>query len=393
MIKVLHIINGLSTGGAELALFRLVANADQSVFDMQVVSLTGGGPVADRIRDAGIRVHTLDMHPKLPDPVAVFRLIRLLRKERPHLVQTWLQQSDLVGGIAAAIAGTGPVLWNIRHSTMHPVFIKRRTRAVTRLCAWLSPYLPTRIVCCSESSRQEQLKLGYVSRKMVVIPNGVNTETYRPDDRARNELRDALNLPSGALLFGAAGRFHPQKDYPNLLRAAAAIAEAHSNIYFAFCGDDITMQNPQLAQWVRKTGFSERFHFLGRRDDMPRFMSALDVFVSAACFGEGFPNVVSEAMACGVPCVVTDIGDSARIVGETGRVVKAGEPMEIAGACLEFANGGLDLISRLGDEARRRIQRKFSLPLMVTRYQDLYISTVSPLPQCAGSASFNSYQA
>jgi glycosyltransferase involved in cell wall biosynthesis len=360
---------------------------------MEVVSLTGGGPVADRIRDAGIRVHTLDMHTKLPDPVAVFRLIRLLRKEKPHLVQTWLQQSDLVGGIATAIAGTGPVLWNIRHSTMHPVFIKRRTRVITRLCAWLSPYLPTRIVCCSESSRQEQLKLGYVSQKMVVIPNGVDTHTYRPDARARDELRDALNLPAGALLFGAAGRFHPQKDYPNLLRAAAAIAKAHGNVHFAFCGDDITMQNPQLAEFVRKSGCSERFHLLGRRDDMPRFMSALDVFVSAACFGEGFPNVVSEAMACGVPCVVTDIGDSARIVGETGRVVKAGEPMAIAGACLDLANGGLDLIRRLGDEARCRVQREFSLPLMVTRYQNLYTNTVSTSSRCAGSVSFNSYPA
>jgi glycosyltransferase involved in cell wall biosynthesis len=393
VIKVLHIINGLSTGGAELALFRLVAAANRSRFEMQVVSLTDGGPVANKIREAGVRVHALSMHARRPSPLAVLRLIRLLRNERPDLVQTWLQQSDLVGGIAAAAARTGPVLWNIRHSTMHPVFIKRRTRAVSRLCAWLSPYLPASIVCCSESSRQEQVKLGYMPRKMVVIPNGVDTEIYQPDGRARDELRKSLHLPPDALLFGAAGRFHPQKDYPNLTRAAGALAKAHGKIHFVFCGDGVTMGNAQLAEHIRATRVAERFHLLGRRDDMPRFMQALDVFVSAACFGEGFPNVVSEAMACRVPCVVTDIGDSARIVGDTGRVVIAGEPMALAGACLELADGGPELIRHLGERARRRIQQEFSLSLMVERYQDLYTGTTAASSQCAESVSFKSSQA
>jgi glycosyltransferase involved in cell wall biosynthesis len=375
-IKIVHIINGLGIGGAELALFRLLVNADRSKFDMRVVALLNEYPLGDRLRDIGFSVSCLHLAKGKINALRVMRMIRLLRKERPQIVQTWLQQSDLLGGAAAKIAGIGPVLWNIRHSTLHPSLTNRRTHVIARVCAKLSRHLPARIVCCSESSRYEQIKLGYCAGKMVVIPNGVDTATFKPDAEAYESVRRELGIAPSALLFGAAGRRHPAKDHATLIRAAGEIAAKCHGSHFLFCGDEVTTENPELRAHVAATGYPDRFHLLGHRNDVPRLMAAFDVFISASCFSEGFPNVVSEAMACGVPCIVTDVGDSARILGNTGRVVLPEQPSALAAAAIEFAQAGKDSLRMRGLEARARILDNFGLSTMVSRYQDLYMETV-----------------
>jgi glycosyltransferase involved in cell wall biosynthesis len=300
----------------------------------------------------------------------------LLRKERPDLVQTWLQQSDLLGGLAARLAGVPHIFWNVRHSTLHPVFTSRRTHLVSRTCAAMARFIPERIVCCSESSRSEQLNCGYPADKVLVIPNGVDTARFKPERGRYLELRNELGVSPDVVLFGAAGRLHSQKDYPNLIRAAGQIANGCPDSHFVFCGEGITVNNPEIRAMVEVTGYPDRFHLLGQRDDVPRFMAGLDVFLSCACFGEGFPNVISEAMACGVPCVVTDIGDSALIVGDTGRVVPIGQPAALAEAALELQRQGRSHLQKLGAAAQRRISDCFSLTRMVDAYRRLYSETV-----------------
>jgi glycosyltransferase involved in cell wall biosynthesis len=372
MIKVMHIINGLETGGAELALSRLLSFSDRSCFEMQVISLVGDGPVGDIIRAAGIRVHCLGMSRNFPDVPELIRLVRLLRQQKPDVVQTWLQQSDLLGGIAAKLAGVAPVLWNIRHSTMHTSYIKRKTRAITHICAWLSGMLPTRIVCCSERSKEEQRKIGYADYKLIVIPNGIDTGRFTIDLGARSDVRNELQVQPDTILIGASGRFHPQKDYRNFIRAAQKICVACPTAVFAMCGDNVRLSNPEIACWVADTGFADRFRVLGRRNDMPRFMAGLDIFVSTSAFGEGFPNVVAEAMACGVPCVVTDVGDSARIVGTTGKVVSPEAPAALADACLQLIGFGSGYLRKCGADARDRIVTNFSMQRMESQYEHLY---------------------
>jgi glycosyltransferase involved in cell wall biosynthesis len=376
-VKVTHIINGLGVGGAELALFRLLSSIDRSAWDMQVIALLGEKPLGEQLRDLGFKVFPLHMSKQRLNPFAFARMVRLLRQEQPQVVQTWLQQSDLLGGVAARLAGVGPVLWNIRHSTLHPMLTSRKTRAISKACAKLSRHVPTRIVCCSESARDAQVRFGYCARKMIVIPNGVNTERFKPDVDAYESVRRELCLPPSALLFGAIGRRHPAKDHPNLIRAAKEIASQVSNCHFLLCGEDVTADQPELKTLIAATGFVERFHLLGDRDDVPRLMAALDVLISTSCFSEGFPNVVSEAMASGVPCIVTDVGDSARIVGPTGLVVPPEQPSATARAGLELARAGQDHLRTWGFEARRRIIENFSLSNMVTRYQELYLETVA----------------
>jgi glycosyltransferase involved in cell wall biosynthesis len=376
-IKIVHIINGLGVGGAELALTRLVTNADRRAFDMQVVTLLGVMPLGDELRAKGIGVHSVNMSKGTLNLSALGRLVRLLRRERPHLVQTWLQQSDLVGGVAARVAGVGPVLWNIRHSTLHPVFSKKTTRILTLACAKLSRILPEHIVCCSEASRREQVKLGYAAEKMLVIPNGVDTARFHPDRDARQSVRAELGIPREAPVFGAAGRFDPAKDHRSLVRAAAGIAARNPECHFVFCGEGVSTENPELAGWVNGTGLSDRFHLLGERRDIQRIMATFDVFLSSSCFSEGFPNVVSEAMACGSTAIVTDVGDSASIVGDTGTVVPAEDPAAMVSAARALLGTGMEFIRKRGLLARCRILENFSLSRMIARYQQLYAEAVA----------------
>ena len=384
LVRVVHIINGLRTGGAELTLFRLISEADRSTFDMQVISLLGDGPVGAKLRQANVPVECWNLSSSRPNPYALIQLARSLRFKRPDVVQTWLPHSDLLGGIAAKLAGIGPVVWNVRYSTLHAQYIKWQTRTTARACALLSPLVPAKVVCCSESSKSEQLKLGYYSDKMIVIPNGVDTALFRPDVLMRHELRHELRIQQKAVVIGASGRFHPQKDYQTFVRAAAIIAHGCPDAEFVICGDGITSHNSQLEAWVRDSGCPTKFHLLARRDDMPRFMAGLDLFVSSARFGEGFPNVVSEAMACGVPCVVTNVGDSALIVGETGRVVPIENPDALARACLAML-GDTAALRQRGLRARDRIAQDFSLVRMVKSYEQLYAYMASPAMHGADS--------
>ena len=213
--------------------------------------------------------------------------------------------------------------------------------------------------------------LGYDPEKMVVIPNGFDLDLFKPDLEGGASIRQELGIPEDTMLIGLAGRFDPQKDHHNFIKAAALLPKEILNVQFLLCGDDITWGNRELAQWIDEAGLHRCFHLLGRRNDISRIMTALDI-ASSSSYGEGFPNVVGEAMACGTPCVVTDVGDSALIVGDTGIVVPPGDPDALALAWKELNEIGKDKRRELGCDARLRIRENFSLPSVVKQYEDLY---------------------
>jgi len=369
--KIVHVITGLTTGGAEMSLFRLLGRIDPLRFSSEVISLSDEGTLGSRIRSLGIPVVTLKLTPGRPSPAALLRLVRRLRASRPAVVQTWMYHADLLGGMAAWLAGGLPVAWGIHNWNLAPPATRRSTVVTARACAWSSRWLPDRIVCVSEASRQVHDAFGYASDKLVVIPNGFDLEAFKPDSRGRQELRGELLVPDTAPLIGRVGRYDLQKDYRNFVDAAARIHAGRPDAHFILCGDGIDWENRELAGWIDSAGLRERCRLLGPRDDVPRILAALDLACSPS-LGEAFPLFVGEAMATGVPCVVTDVGDSARLVGETGRVVPPHDSEALARACLEMIELGPDRRQRLGSVARTRIEHKFSLARTVGRYQDLY---------------------
>ena len=387
MIGVTHIIAGLAPDGAERMLHRLVSAMDATRFDNEVISLTDLGPMTEKFQAAGIRVRALGMSRGSANPYYLAKLAGWLRKlPDQQIIQTWMYHADLVGGLAAKLAGCAGLVWNIRHSELHPSVDKRHTIWTAKACAALSSRLPRRIICASEASRTFHEKLGYAHNRIEVIPNGYDLDLFRPDPMAREAIRGELGVGPSTLLIGYVARKHPVKDHRTFLEAAGLLYKQFPVARFVLCGDGVTLDDAELRDWLEAAGVRNACYFLGRRDDIPRVINAFDIATSSST-SEAFPNALAEAMACGIPAVVTNVGDSRSILGETGSVVPPKDPKALAQAWAGLIQAGPDLRQRLGEAARTRVQTHFAMPTVVARYEALYTEIAASPAPAAGRSS------
>lgn len=370
-MKVCHIITGLGIGGAEMMLYKLLGKMNHDRFPSEVVSLTTTGRIGEKIRELGIPVHELTMHRDTYNVNSLFKLGKILRKIKPDIVQTWMNHANFFGGIAAKIFTNSAIVWNIRQSNFEPKLNKPGTILVVQASAHLSTMIPQAIVCCSYATERVCAQMNYDPARMLVIPNGFNLSQFSPDPGARTDVRGEIGIAQEQLVIGLIGRFDPQKDHLNFFKAAKMVIDQIPNICLLLCGDEITLENPSIRKWINECGIAKKVHLLGLRHDIPRLLAGLDIACSSSC-GEGFPNVVGEAMACGVPCVVTDVGDSARIVGETGFVVPPRDPNALAQALVKMVSLAPEERQALGKIARTRIEAHYSLDFSVGKYEMLY---------------------
>jgi glycosyltransferase involved in cell wall biosynthesis len=265
------------------------------------------------------------------------------------------------------------VLWNIRGTLVDA----DHTPWTTALTIWAGgklSSLPTRIINNSvASAAQHERRYGYDVSRRVILPNGFDTDLFRPSAEARAQLRAALDVPGDALLIGLIGRYHPMKEHGIFLRAAAVLGQTHPDVHFVLAGERVNAANAELSRLVEELGLGKRVHLLGRRDDMHVVAAALDIAASASSSGEGFPNVIGEAMSCGVPCVVTDVGDSALVVGDAGTSVQPRDVPALARALDALVTMDRGERARLGARARQRVVERFSLQSVVQQYESLYI--------------------
>lgn len=370
---IVHVITDVGTGGAERMLLRLVTRSTR--YQHVVVSLTRGGALMPALDDAGISVHALGMRRGVFSPAGAFRLARIIRRERPALVQTWLYHADLIGLIAARLAGFRPLAWNLRCSNMDLGRYRWTTRLVVRALAALSAQ-PAAVLVNSHAGQRWHETLGYRPQRWLVVPNGIETAEFHPDAEARARWRQRLGAADDAIVVGMVARRDPMKDHETALAAAAATARHNRNVVFVFAGDGVTPDNAALARLAKAV--EAPVHLLGECREIAGLTAAFDIAVLSSAFGEGFPNVVAEAMATGVPCVVTDVGDAAPIVGDTGRVVPPRSPDALAQALVTLA-ADAPLRARLGAAARRRVLENFDLATAVARYEAAWKSlTAAP---------------
>lgn len=350
-------------------LYKLLSAMDRDQFPAEVFSLADIGETGTRIvRDLRIPVFSLKSESSGTTVSAAGRLLAHLRHGRPHIVQTWMYHANLMGGIAGRALGK-PVIWNIRRGSL--VHLKRRTLWVSHACSAVSSALPARIVCCSSDSLEQHAAAGYARARMTVIPNGFDLLHFRPDPALRRSLRDELGIGPETPLVGLVARFDPAKDHATFLRSAALIHARYPDARFLLCGKDVNSGNMRLTEWIHALELGDCCLLSGLRDDVPRILAGLDVLVSSsAC--EGFPNVLGEAMACGVPCVATDVGDSGLVIGTTGRLVPPGDPEALATACLELIEMSPHRRAELGRAARLRIETHFGMRAVAAQYQKLY---------------------
>lgn len=371
-MKIVHIITGLNTGGAEVMLRELLRHSDPTSFQHEVMSLTDIGPTGKTIQELGFKVTYLGMRPQFPDAGALWRLSRRLKRLRPDVVQTWLYHGDVIGGLAARLAGIRAVVWGIHISQLDAPHTKKSTLLTVQAGARLSHFVPARIVCCARSALELHEKIGYDARKMEVIPNGFDLNDFAPDPLARELVRRELQLEARTPLVGLIGRFHPQKDHENFVRAAQILSQSDGRTHFVLIGAGSEWSNELLARPIENAGLKARFHLLGRRDDIARWSAGLDVLALSSAYGEAFPMVVGQAMACETVCAVTDVGDSADLVGDTGAVVPPRDAGALARALSELLSAPPDERAASGKAARLRIEERFSIASVTARYEELW---------------------
>ncbi len=368
-LRVVHVIAGLGQGGAESVLWRLATYPGQAV-EYVVISLTDEGVYGERLRAAGVAVHALGMPRGRVSLGGFMALRRLIAQTNPHAVQTWMYHADLIGGVAARLAGVRAIAWGIRNSGAHLERSSRSARMVLRACALLSGVLPKAIVCAAQDAAERHAVKGYRRDRMVVIPNGYDLSRYAPDLAARERMRTQWGLAGDVPVIGCVARWDPLKDHANLLRAVAALVRdgRDAGLRCVLVGRGMTAENADLMALVDKLNLRERLVLAGPSDDVPAVMNGLDLHVLSSC-AEGFPNVVAEAMACGVYCVATDVGDAAYIIGDTGVVVPPEQPEALARGIetglREVASRGQ---GRAGEAGRARVLENFDLARMVQSY-------------------------
>jgi glycosyltransferase involved in cell wall biosynthesis len=376
MTKIAHVIVGLNRGGAEMMLRRLIeANLySASKNEHYVISLTDIGFHGPFLRERGVALYAMRLNSSMDLLAVAFRLTLLLRKLNPDVVQTWMVHADLIGGVAARLAGVRSVVWGVR-TTDYSVE-SRSTRAVRWLCARLSGFVPSKIVAAAQASLESSRQAGYCARKLMVIHNGFDVAALQSYIGKGEAIRQQFGVNFGKTLIGCLGRFNPAKDHINFVRAAGLVASKYPASHFLMVGNGLTRANVELMSHIDATGFAERFVLLGERPDPAACLDAMDIFVLSSCT-EGFPNVLGEAMAMGVPCVSTDVGDAAVLLGDTGELVPSRNWIALAGAVERLLVKSLAERKALGQRGRERLERVFSIETAASRFDDLYSALVN----------------
>lgn len=379
-MRILHVITSLGTGGAEMMLFKLLS-AGHRDWTQAVVSLDNHPSIiAPRITELGVQVHSLGVNRSMPNPLRALSIVPIARQFRPDLIQGWMYHGNFVASYAANRQPRKlPVLWNIQQSLYDISRERWLTAAVIRMGIPFSRR-PARIIYNSRTSAQQHEAFGYCASKTIVIPTGYDCNVFHPDEQAWHEVRTELDIGEDGVLVGLVARYHPMKDHAGFLQAAKVVSQAHPSVKFALIGRNIDKESP-IVDLIQQNGLQDRVFLLGERRDIPRLTAALDIACSASAWGEGFSNTIGEAMACGVPCVVTDVGDSAYAVGDTGLAVPPGNPKALADAISQLVAGGPEHRQSLGQAARHRIETEFALSMIVHQYEDLYRQCITASPE------------
>lgn len=369
-MKVLHVISSLGIGGAETVLVRLILN--DSHCKHIVVSMMDDGEYSLNLIEAGIPVYSLNMFRGQFEPLKAFKLFRLIRSLKPEVVQTWMYHADLFGGVIARLAGVRKVFWNIR-SAFIPRHMPKSTRLSIRCGAFLSRSVPKAIVVNSEHACTVHRRLGYSGKKMVTIPNGIPMDRFCFDISARLKLRKKLGLSDDCVALGMIARYDVFKDHRNLIRSLKLLILDGLEFTVLLAGKGMESTNKQLVKLLREFEVEDRVYLLGPISNVSAVLSAIDIHVLSSA-GESFPNVVVEAMACGVPCVATDVGDVRQVMGDTGWVVPPADAEKLASAIKEASAAfqDRDCWRRRKLKVRERVLNHYSLDVMLTSFWRLW---------------------
>jgi glycosyltransferase involved in cell wall biosynthesis len=379
--RIAFLIRSLGIGGAERQLAALATGLHRVGHEVTVLVYYGGGPFQWELEAAGVPVISLEKRGRWDLVGPFLRLARALRRNRPDIVHGYLPDANLLSLLAGRWVVKAKVVWGVRAS--HYDF------AIYDVLSWILFWGSCRlagradlIVANSAAGRDYHVAHGYPPDRCVVVPNGIDTTRFRPDGSLRARQRDLWGVAENERLIGLVGRLDPMKDHPTFLQAASLIAKTFPSARFLCVGDGPAAYLAELQARAGRLGLTGRIRWVARAEDAVAAYNALDLLVSTSASGEGFSNVIAEAMACDVPCVVTDVGDSASIVGTTGLVIPSRNAAAVAAAC------GSILTRGRGDGAespRARVVAAWTVDRLVTATAALLRSLCASSPRgCPG---------
>jgi glycosyltransferase involved in cell wall biosynthesis len=369
-VIIAHVIAGLEDGGAEACLYRLCCGDHRNKH--LVVSLTSRGKYGRLLREAHIPVVSLNLPRGRLSFSAITTLVKTLKSWKPDVVQTWMYHANLVGGCVARVAGVKSIVWCVHHGAPTPESTKWLTRLIARGSGVLSASIPLKVVFCAHSSAKIHQQIGYSVEKTCVIGNGYDLTQFTPDLSSRSKVRRDIGMPENMVLLGMVARFDPAKDHRTLMGSLRLLRERGVTFECLLVGSGMDSGNRAVTSLVDEYGLNSRIHLLGPRRNIADLMNAIDIHVLSSCV-EAFPNVLAEAMACGTPCVATEVGDSSYILGETGWLVARKDPHALADALQDAIQAlATPLWSDRQAAARRRIISKFGVASMVSQYNELW---------------------
>jgi len=356
-MKILFLTRSLNCGGAERQLVLLARGLHQRGHDVAVALFYSGGPLEADLKEASVRMISLNKRGRWDVFGFLTRLVRTVLYERPNVLHSYI--GNLVTVAVKPFLPSMRIVWGIRCSYMDFSRYDWLLRASYALSCRLSRSADI-IIANSHAGRRSHVADGYPADRTVVIPNGIDTARFCPNPEARERIRARWGVGRDESLIGLVGRLDPQKDHETFLQAAVLLLQDRNHVRFVCVGDGPSAYRTVLQDRAHALGLSDRIMWVGMQSQVADVYNALDLLVNSSSYGEGFANVLGEAMACGVPCVATDVGDSGLVIGDAGQLVPPKDPAALKTAMQRV----LDCKPRAA-EIRRRIVEHFSLENLV----------------------------
>jgi glycosyltransferase involved in cell wall biosynthesis len=372
-MQVLHIITGLSDGGAEAVLYRLCQFEKEH--NHIVISLQNEDKYGPMLKELGVDVYTLNFLNGNIRFLGLVKLYKLIKKIQPDVIQTWMYHADFIGGVMGRLAGIRNIVWGVHHTTLVKGKSKRSTILIAKINSFISNFIPKKIIYCASKSREVQESIGFNKIKGEVIPNGYDIRSFTQNSFLGTAFRNELNILNKTFVIGHVGRYNPQKDHNTLLESFSILRQKKFDFSAVIVGTNLDENNHKLVSLLNENNITDCVYLLGKRADIPAVMNGIDLFVLSSAFGEAFPNVLNESMACGTPCVATDVGDSSAIIGMTGWITPIQDPLAIANSIIKAAEEKLvdsSLWLQRKDDCRKRIVENFSIEKMISKYKKVW---------------------
>lgn len=369
MIRILHITSGLNLGGAETTLFKICINSDKSLFEHIVISLTDSGYYYKNLTKNNIKVYTINFKKNIFDLLKFIKLIILIKRLKPSIVQTWMYHADIIGSIATRFVLNIPIVWNIRHGSIQNKF---SSRIFLLLLSFFSKIYPSEIISCSIKGAKFHIDHGYQAKKISIINNGFDTNHFHKILPLKHKLTDELNIPRSSYIVLYPARFHDQKNHSMFIKAASKVIKTMPNVFFILCGKNINYSNKGLMKLLKYKKVKKNFLLLDIQSDMRKIYSSANLTCLTSSYGEAFPNIIAESMACEVPCFSTPVGDAPFIIGDSKYIVDFDDYKKLSELIIEFLSKSENERSKIGNLFREKIKKNYDIDKLINNYEKIY---------------------